>query len=187
MASVNSFESQFDSLGFVPGSVRGARAFVIAANGDLTGIFYPQVWRLGVNTAECMKHKARAWMPFPSVTYYQSTPVDVPTVVVPPDLEPHLMDTCRHGFYGYYDGSNDFNNHYMTRDGCAQAVVEGYGEVMIGTRGFRAMKARIVALAVTQVTVRTREQYELMLRKYADVPFFDTFERMVSAFPLGEV
>jgi hypothetical protein len=57
----------------------------------------------------------------------------------------HEMANCRCGFYGYYDGSDDFK-----RDATVSAVVEGYGEVLIGTRGFRASKARVLALCIPE-------------------------------------
>lgn len=58
-------------------------------------------------------------------------------------VQEHNMAECSCGFYGFYDGSNDYKS-----DGTVSAVVEGYGETVIGTRGFRSMKAKIVALHI---------------------------------------
>jgi hypothetical protein len=86
---------------------------------------------------------------------------------------------CSHGFYGYYDGSNDYY-----KQGYVMGVVEGYGETVIGTRGFRCMKARIVAIRIPKhVPDRLRA---MILRNYPDVPVFDTFKAMVAEFPADD-
>lgn len=86
------------------------------------------------------------------------------------------LANCPHGFYGYYDGSNDYYRH-----GYVMGVVEGYGETVIGTRGFRCMKARIVALRLPKhVDARLRA---LVTRNYEGIPVFDTFKAMIAAYP----
>lgn len=86
------------------------------------------------------------------------------------------LENCRHGFYGYYDGSNDYY-----REGYVAGVIEGYGEAIIGTRGFRCMKARIVALCIPAgVEI---ERHHLVMRNYDGIPFFDSFKDMVTQFP----
>lgn len=55
----------------------------------------------------------------------------------------HVYDSCSCGFYAY--SSNQSNEYYQ--DGRVLAIVEGYGETMIGTLGFRSRKAKILALA----------------------------------------
>lgn len=95
------------------------------------------------------------------------------------EAEKKARDTltdCSHGFYGYYDGSNDYY-----KQGMVMGVVEGYGETVIGTRGFRCMKARIVALRIPKhVPDRLRA---MVLRNYPNVPVFETFKQMVAEFP----
>lgn len=89
------------------------------------------------------------------------------------------MDVCRHGFYAYGDESNDYH-----QDGFVSGVIYGWGkEVMIGTRGFRCMRAKIAALCVAEVRLADRERIELMQERYYTVPFFDTFKDMVAEFP----
>lgn len=98
------------------------------------------------------------------------------------EAEKKARDTladCSHGFYGYYDGSNDYY-----KQGYVMGVVEGYGETVIGTRGFRCMKARIVAIRIPKhVPDRLRA---MILRNYPDVPVFDTFKAMVAEFPADD-
>ncbi len=138
---------EFGGKEFAAGVARGARSFSIDRLGRLTGVSYKVVWRPGENEATCKREYG----------------------------ECEGIDRCPHGFYGYYDGSDDYH-----RDGMVSAVIEGYGEAVIGTRGFRSMKARIVALHIPD-TVKPGEA-RLVRRNYPDIPVFDTFERMVHEF-----
>lgn len=113
-----------------------------------------------------------------------SLPVDQPLEfhaieapkVIEPEKPKHNLEACACGFYGYYDGSDDYH-----KSGYVSAVVEGYGETVIGTRGFRAYKARIVALRIPKsVPVRSAA---LVARNYPDVPLFASFKQMVEEFP----
>lgn len=54
----------------------------------------------------------------------------------------HQFADCTCGFYAYLNGVNDYISA-----GRVIGVVEGYGETLIGRRGFRSNKARILALA----------------------------------------
>jgi hypothetical protein len=54
----------------------------------------------------------------------------------------HQYDECACGFYAYLNGHNEYN--HVSR---VTGIIEGYGETLIGTRGFRAQKAKILALA----------------------------------------
>lgn len=92
--------------------------------------------------------------------------------VVDEPVDEHGIAKCGHGFYGYYDGSND----YYT-EGYVSGVVEGYGEVIIGTRGFRCMKARIVALSIDDKVKSPLRS--LVQRNYRDVPMYTDFKDMV--------
>lgn len=55
---------------------------------------------------------------------------------------PHDYATCSCGFYAYLNGVNDYIQPERV-----VGVIEGYGETLIGKRGFRASKAKILALA----------------------------------------
>jgi hypothetical protein len=89
---------------------------------------------------------------------------------------PHGIDECHHGFYGYYEGSNDYY-----RPGRVSGVIEGFGQAVVGTRGFRCMKARIVALHIPADV--PAEVAALVQAKYPAAAIFDTFERMVAEYP----
>lgn len=101
-----------------------------------------------------------------------------PTVASGQPTKPkeHSLASCEHGFYAYYDGSDDYH-----KGGMVSGVVEGYGESLIGTRGFRCMKAKLVALTISKDLAKPVAA--LVHRNYKDVPQFVTFEQMVKAFP----
>lgn len=157
---------EFDAktqIELAPGVVRGSRSFRVAGAGQLTGVSFQYVWRSGENDAKCL---ALAF----SLTRYSGK-----DDVLDGHGE-HDMTTCKHGFYGYYDGSDDF--HHI---GMVSGVIEGYGETVIGSRGFRCMKARIVALHVPPEVPAGETQ--LIRERYSDAVFFDSFGAMINAFP----
>lgn len=148
--------SEFSGREFAAGVARGARSFRADRLGRLTGVHHQTVWRPGENDAECRAYDSASAF-----------------IRDEPDRKcPGLAD-CKHGFYGYYDGSDDYHE-----SGMISGVIEGYGEAVIGSRGFRSMKARIVALHIpAEVNAGLRR---LIIRNYPDVPVFDTFEQMVA-------
>lgn len=55
----------------------------------------------------------------------------------------HTFEKCECGFYAF---TSEDDPEYM-QAGRVLGIIEGYGETLIGTRGFRCSKARILALA----------------------------------------
>lgn len=134
--------SEFSGMGLAIEPVRGVRAFEVDTLGRLTGVTYKSVWRPGENTSECRRLSADD----PASVFWLVTASPMPPVLSgdPGETErSHDMTKCKCGFYAYYDGSSD----YHTPDRI-NAVVEGWGQTVIGTRGFRAEKARILALHI---------------------------------------
>lgn len=172
-------DPQFSSLGFAPGTVRGTRAFRVTNSGQLTGVFYDHTWTVGVNKAAC-RYGENAGVAWVGLAMRKATQMGRPIPYFVADVreklaekrEPHGLDTCQHGFYGYYDGSNDYY-----KAGMVMGVIEGWGETVIGTRGFRCMRARIVGLHVPADVVAP------VGAVYAGVPFFESFEGLVAAYP----
>lgn len=150
------FESSGHDLDLAVGVMRGARSFLVSDDEWLTGVVYKQRWLPGVNTATCMNN---------AIVHTTQ----------------HSMLACKHGFYAYHDGSNDYHHRFPCVNGTVSGVVEGFGEVMVGTRGFRCMKARIVALCMDD------EEWPVKATRavanYPGVPVFYTFEKMVAEFP----
>lgn len=166
---------EFDSKGFSITPVVGARTFKVDENGWLTGpIYREQRWVDGENVATCLRHRT-PW-PTPYFTIGPDGRLARFEPPVPKEPPPHPLTECRHGFYAYVEGSNDYHNH-----GEIFGVIQGYGEVMVGVRGFRCMKARILALHVKSSV--GLERAALIAGHYPRVPWFDSFEAMVGVFP----
>jgi hypothetical protein len=159
--------ADFTGVPLVVGAARGVRAFDVDQLGRLAGVSYPQVWTPGENQSKCggpnqavaayhslnraVANLAATYRP--PITYasggivrptaaYESAVQSKPAVteVTKPK---HTIAGCSCGFYAFYSGANDYATTSRV-----QAVVDGYGETTIGTRGFRAEKAKIVALCI---------------------------------------
>ncbi|MGN7978247.1 hypothetical protein ACTJJ4_11800 [Microbacterium sp. 22195] len=165
-------------VGFAVGVVRGVRAFNVDKLGRLRGVTFPQVWMPGENQAECKRNERDIYQ----ITYRAvlnlsqggyATPIREPE---PEPTKPHAMNSCNHGFYAYYDGSNDYHDPDRVN-----AVIEGYGETVIGSRGFRCMKARIIAMHIPDTM--TEFKARMVARNYPDVAVLESFEQMVAEFP----
>lgn len=146
--------SEFSDRPLVAGSLIGTRSFRVDKLGRLTGVTHREVWKPGVNTAECRKGMGLTWnmggLITPATLYhYLGGGTVVPDVKAKPEVEPgpdeapHQVASlgCACGFYAYTD--NEANPHH--EDGNVLAVVEASGVATVGTRGFRAEKAEIVA------------------------------------------
>ena len=78
---------------------------------------------------------------------------------------------CTCGFYGLYV-PNAVDNVDV------RGVVEVSGRVILGTRGVRAQKAKIVALATVNPTIKAR---------YRGVDYFDWPSDMIAKYPVTDV
>lgn len=193
--------TEFSGLDLSIDVVRGMRSFEVDRLGRLTGVTYKDVWRPGENVATC--HRKPYEDPYLSGvfgqiyrdmmgTYFQAPqpsrgwltrrmpdppmPVQFEQEPAPRPEPPHTMADCKCGFYGYYDGSDDYGG-----DSRISAVIEGYGETVIGTRGFRCSKARIVALCIPESFGPALARK--VRRNYAGLPVFDTFAAMEREYP----
>ena len=176
-------EPALEEVGFAVGVVRGVRSYDVDKLGRLTGVTYKQIWKPGENEAVCRRSGAEDMWAYAAMAF--SFSLDSRGVgrasrqppKPPVDYEkPHAMHDCKHGFYAYYDGSDDYHNEDRV-----SAVVEGYGETVIGSRGFRSMKARVVALHIPE-TIKPHLA-RMIARNYPDVPILGSFDQMVSEFP----
>lgn len=170
---------EFDSLGLAITPVRGIRSFTISAAGWLGGVVYKQDWLPGENVAHCYQREyspdrcthPRKPAPLRMHNYWWGNGEHYELNTVEHDFE-----RCRHGFYAYYDGSNNYGVY-----GDVTACVEGYGKVLVGTRGFRATKARIVAFCFSEYVPLTL--VDRVLTRYPLVGVAGTFEQLVDRFP----
>jgi hypothetical protein len=209
--------SDFSDRPFVAGSLFGLRAFRIDPLGRLTGVTHRDVWTPGQNAAVCHRppykepervdedvaRKAaeaasRVYSPggLMSMSNYYTTYAQLASGIIwpgEPNTQPkdHSLAAtdCACGFYAYFDGNDYLDKESWIDDGDAAvgAVVEGWGVCTVGSRGFRASKARIVALIDPDGdSARTIIAFEKVRRAYPDVPVFESERDAIRAFPLSE-
>lgn len=98
------------------------------------------------------------------------------------EWETHGLDKCDHGFWAFYEPNVEYASAARVF-----GIVEGYGEVVIGTKGFRASKARIVALSLPNAASEV-EDYgrSLVRRNYPDVPAYPSLVKMLAEHALSK-
>jgi hypothetical protein len=121
--------------------------------------------------------------------------------VVPDPVEHRVANQdCTCGYYAYYDIEREHSRGYdpFSESSCIRAIIEGYGLVTVGTRGFRAQKARLVALIGQRSEeplarlvvddgverVEMEQGIPAELEAYYNVPVYPTVEAAVSEYPL---
>lgn len=117
------------------GRLTGLRSFAVTPQGELTGVTYAGRWADGENQAKCATtddtfydwEKGSVSRHFSQVAQHQVASVN-----------------CSCGYYAYFDGNNNEFQHGVN----VEAVVEAWGKITIGEKGFRASKARIAALVI---------------------------------------
>lgn len=183
MSNKTKFQEQFGGYDMAVGSVMVIRSFIPEPNGKLFGQA-GGAWLPGENVAVC-KIISGEMISFAAMvsnrTFVRSwvgpTP---PPPMMPETPGPHTppLETCTCGFYGYtdldafeYDGSTNGPT----------GVVQMYGRTLIGTRGVRAEKARIVALSIPR---GWWNRYDAIHRAYPDIPVYARKRNMLSDFPI---
>lgn len=157
----------FTGPALAAGSVLGVRAFGIDSLGRLRGVTYGDVFRPGLNVARCFARPAGRWAPGPDGDM---------TLEREPGHRAGATE-CGCGYWAHYDGSNSYES--PTR---AAAIIEGHGLVTLGTSGFRAEKARLVALvppAHLPVAARVADIYGP-----AGVPIYRTLADALTEHPV---
>lgn len=163
------------------GSVRGYRAWRVRANGMLTPLVYATAeWDRGAEEHLAACHGS------PSVGQVEERPGEDSHLRqgrIALWRNSHTMESCRHGFYAYYDpkqAAASAPGHPVVT-----GVIQGYGETLIGTKGFRCGKARILAINVAPSSGMWRLEppiVEAMKTRYP-VPFFDSADHMAREYP----
>jgi hypothetical protein len=187
--------SEFSDRPFVAGSLTGIRSFKIDNLGRLTGVSLTKVWTPGDNTAKCYREDySRGGLFFgPSYGYstvmtpyidpmtgYMSVRATPPVSLV--KKPPHQVASlkCECGFWAYFD--NDGNPHHRAGPMSIYGVVEGFGVITVGSRGFRAEKARIKALIIPG---KKRHKFtDAVEHNYPDARVFERKRDALEAFPL---
>lgn len=152
--------SDFGDRPFVAGSLTGVRSFSVW-DGRLASPLYNRTggWSAGENIAAC-RSPASNWMrEYAGKTQHRAGSMG-----------------CHCGFYAYFRPGH--NPHHAS--GNILGLVEGYGLVTVGNRGFRAEKARIVALILTPGILPD----DTVWANYPSIPSFRTVDAALAEFPL---
>lgn len=158
------------------GKVIGARGWTFSDDGRLLSpMFGAFPWVPGVNeTAPCTAGSDDGGAPAHAVLNRRQGEPDVRNPAKAGVLDPK----CACGFYGTtrLPGGDLY--------GDVMGLVEGFGVTLIGTVGFRASKARIVALARGVIAAddpgsRWERMKGVLREVWVDVPIFDDFNRML--------
>lgn len=169
----------FGGIDFALGSVHGWRDWKITPEGVLEPISFSSQhqWAPGDNIAHCHK-----WVTKAEVGEQGELSDGAYRELKEAWKRDHSMDGCEHGFYAYFDGeSQSYSSGPRVR-----GVIEGFGEVLIGTRGFRAAKARILALSVAPHEGMWKlDQFfiDRLRANYPNVPVFESELAMRAEFP----
>jgi hypothetical protein len=192
---------EFDQRPFMVGSLTGIRCFRVDNLGRLNPIndFPNSVWTPGENIATChrqwqIEQYMQAYGPIglsaqmvSSMTSLTVSAGDAITVETEravresfkiPEHDKAIAG-CSCGFYAYYDNLD--NPHHQ--QGFLYGIVEGYGVMTVGTRGFRCSKAKILALVIP---VKHRPLLWVKAsRNYNTIPQFETDADAFRQFPLS--
>ena len=154
--------SEYDATPLIVGTLFGVRHFDWWPNKKrargpyLYSPSYDFAWVDGENTAQCACYKY-------SFGYEQAGSVA------------SKKHSC--GFYAYYD-----DDHYQFGDRNAIGVIEAWGTVTVGSRGFRASKAKIVAVAIKDWTM---DDWFMFEKNYPSAELFDDKDEIFKKFPLS--
>ena len=147
-------------------TLRGVRAFSVDTAGQLYGLTYPTRWLPGENERRCYNYQptdgSLVGCPCPLCS---SARGDAATERWSDTDHPVCLE-CSCGFYAITDSDNEYMCSYFgVVTPRVEGVVEGYGTVVVGSKGFRAEKARIVALVVPKL----RDNHEEPARSWFDL------------------
>lgn len=182
--------SEFSDRPFVAGSLFGLRAFSVDGLGRLTGPACGGIFKPGENEAECRKGTSSPFGMLRMPTFHHYYDLDVALGIAPkkkkpePPPEPPVHTVagldCTCGYFAYFDGRNDYKD--PTR---LAAIIEGYGICTVGTRGFRASKARLLAIVIPGRKF-PKAQFDLVARNYPDVEMYESKAAALAAHPLSK-
>lgn len=167
-------EKEFGQTPFAMGSLIGYRSWTVDRDGRLHPVSHRHNWMPGENVAVCdgyahgriEKIEGEAWADTNNRAEEWR--------------KSHDMIDCEHGFYAYFSPNDRAQRSSPTVHG----VIEGYGETLIGTKGFRCMKAKILAIAVEPWEGWVLEDATLRrLRANYPVAFFESSLAMTLEFP----
>lgn len=95
---------------------------------------------------------------------------------------------CKCGLYGMTDGTNDYFSIGYT----IQGIIEASGRLVVGTKGFKAQKAKIVALVQPYIDLngageKVVYRFNKCMRKFPQFDVFPTLRSALDEFPISKL
>lgn len=168
--------SDYSGVDFALGSVRGFRRWKVGVTGVLGAVTHTTDWLPGENVSRCKCTPTEKNMP--GTTWTERSEA------APEWRKSTTFEEMECGFYAYFDGKDTYG--HGSADPNISGVIEGYGEVLIGTKGFRAKKARILALAVPAFDgIWKLDEFVVakIRANYPNIPLFESELAMRAEFP----
>ena len=162
------------SAPLVVGTALGRRTFYLDEGGIFRGVTYRAPWRDGENVAQCFVTK-RIGPTFMAPSHWHSSvaPYYNGGVIfdADPDVEPKLATghgwdrceglapNCGCGFYAYHTAETQYA---VSGPGCkCVGIIEAYGKLVLGDKGYRASKARIAAILIPPSTSASQRRQQV--------------------------
>jgi hypothetical protein len=144
------FEPGFDGFPLTLGSIISLRSFRLTPSGQLTGVVKRRNWHEHENTATCEYRVHRG------DKYQESCYTHYATKDSCPDDHFYHADKDSHGdvpepncHCGFWSYNGDYpENRFSVPLETVSGVVEAYGRTVVGMKGYRSEKARILALCL---------------------------------------
>lgn len=184
----NSFQAQFtgDDRELVPGALRVYREWEVTRHGELKPIAHSgYTWGEGWNRAHCAIRGPLTFDSYDEIQEYidrlareglRSSALIAEAELMKAFLE-HVPDAeCSCGFYAYYHPRLIHGQRHPSSDKVF-GVAEVAGRVLMGTKGVRAERARVIA-----VVGPTGRRAELIKKRYG-IEVFPTRKELLKKYP----
>jgi hypothetical protein len=177
-----------------PGSVRGIREFLIGGTnyyadwtGHLLGPYTFMPWTPGLNYARCLRNReaVSTWNhPLLGISSSRESELGLDSLPAPADMS----ESCVCGFYGVFEPMASLSVAPLWVTG----IIEGSGRAVVGEKGFRVERARILTLVLRRSTrsgwrERQLSSLEAIIERYNFSKIFESMDSALEEFPLGNL
>lgn len=198
--SLNEVQADCTGYDLAIGSIFGVRAFRIDRLDRLTALQFAYRWTPGENVAKCLgqqhtdeclaeRAKIKASQVGSIGFYFGSVVCPCPA---PGDGQAlHDDEGCPCGFYAFVEDDERIGDTGAYGP-IVLGVIEGYGRTLVGSKGFRCQKARIVGLTIPKGPKRNekfkqwRRKRQQILADLYDVPVYKGLPDLLVNHPVSE-
>ena len=174
------YTEDFSGRPLVAGTIRGIRTWDMSAEYRLVSPFQYFEWQATDNVSECVQYVQKSvYLEDDNSTFY--TVHDRLTNFEHKPAPKH----CSCGFYAYHKHAvPQRTTTEVIFEGHIRGILEGYGTVTVGSKGFRAEKANILALIQSS---NSYLDWNKVWDNYPEIPLFSSLEEAIEAFPMPDI